>query len=56
MNISSPRKVTLGASVLLAVLAFIAKVAAIAVLAKYAFHILAAAFVILLLGCLLKKF
>jgi hypothetical protein len=56
MNLSSPKKTTLWIAVLIAVLSVAAKVAKIAILAKYSFVCLAVAFVLLLLGCVFKNF
>ena len=54
MKANAPTKVTLIASIILAVIALIANFVAIPVISGYAFFIMCGAFVVLLLGCLLK--
>lgn len=56
MNLSAPKKTTLWVSLLLAVLAVLGKIYTVPLLSEYAFTVLAVAFVILLLGCILKNF
>ena len=54
MKANAPTKVTLIASIILAVIALIANFVTIPVISGYAFYIMCGAFVVLLLGCLLK--
>ena len=55
MNTSAPKKTTLWISVLLAALAFVGKYTAVPVISGYVFEIMAAAFIILLLGVLFRN-
>ncbi len=54
MKANAPTKVTLIASLILALVGLIANFVAIPVISGYAFFIVVGAYVVLLLGCLLK--
>ena len=54
MKANAPTKVTLLVAVVLAVFGVIGKFVAIPFVSQYAFYLLLAGFVVLLLGCILK--
>ncbi len=54
MKANAPTKVTLLVAVVLAVFGVIGKFIAIPFVSEYAFYLLLAGFVVLLLGCILK--